>query len=85
MTIKKQRLLPQEELPSTLEKQQEAERQPPQHPPAFLVWPAVLALLPANGQERQVVARATASGHESDLGEPLAVTPISLAGREHAR
>ena len=50
---KKQRLLPQEELPPTLQKQQEAERQPPQHPPAFLVWPAVLALLTASGQERQ--------------------------------
>ena len=66
---KKQRLLPQEELPLTLQKQQEAERQPPQHPPAFLVWPAVWALPTASGQERQVVARVTASDHESDLGE----------------
>ena len=66
---KKQRLLPQEELPPTLQKQQEAERQPAQHPPAFHVWPAVLAPLTASGQERQVVARVTASDHESDLGE----------------
>ena len=66
---KKQRLLPQEDLPPTLQKQQEAERQPPQHPPAFLVWPAVLALPTASGQERQVVARVTASDHESDLEE----------------
>ena len=48
-----------------LQKQQEAERQPPQHPPVFLVWPAVLAPLPASGQGSQVVARVTASGHES--------------------
>ena len=40
-----------------------------QHPPGFLVWPAVLAPLPASGQESQVIARLTASGHASDSGE----------------
>ena len=44
---------------------QEAERQPPQHPPGILVWPAVLAPPPASGQENQVIARLTAS----DSGE----------------
>ena len=53
-------------MPPVLQKQQEAERQLPQHPPVFLVWPAVLAPL---GQGSQVVSRLTASGHESDSGE----------------
>ena len=83
---KKLRLLPQEELPPTLQKQQEAERQPPQHPPAFLVWPAVLALLTASGQERQVVARVTTSDHESDLGERVTVSGHSdLPGGQGTR
>ena len=44
-------------------------RQPPQHHPGFLVWPAVLSPPPASGQESQVIARMTASGHASDSGE----------------
>ena len=48
---------------------QEAERQPPQHPPGILVWPAGLAPPPASGQESQVIARLTTSGHVSDSGE----------------
>ena len=86
MTIKKQRLQPQEELPPTLQKQQEAERQPTQHPPVFHVWPAVLALLTASGQERQVVARVTASDHESDLGERVTASGHSdLPGGQGTR
>ena len=83
---KKQRLQPQEELPPTLQKQQEAERQPSQHPPVFHVWPAVLALLTASGQERQVVARVTASDHESDLGERVTASGHpDLPGRQGTR
>ena len=86
VTIKKQSLLPQEELPPTLQKQQKAERQPPQHPPAFLVWQAVLALLTASGQERQVVTRVTASDHESDLGERVTASSHSdLPGGQGTR
>ena len=44
---------------------QEAERQPPPHPPGAHVWPAVLLPRPASGQEKQVIARLTAS----DSGE----------------
>ena len=65
-------LLQQEGQPPPLQKPQEAARQPPQHPPGLLVWPAVLSPPPASGQESQVIARltardsgerATASGH----------------------
>ena len=45
---------------------QEAERQTPPHPPAAHVWPAVLLPRPASGQEKQVIARMTASGQASD-------------------
>ena len=48
---------------------QEAERQTPPHPPGAHVWPAVLLPRPASEQEKQVIARLTASGHTSDLGE----------------
>ena len=48
---------------------QEAERPPPPHPPGAHVWPAVLLPRPASGQEKQVIARLTASGHASDSGE----------------
>ena len=48
---------------------QEAERQRPPHPPGAHVWPAVLLPRPASGQEKQVIARMTASGHASDSGE----------------
>ena len=48
---------------------QEAERQRPPHPPGAHVWPAVLLPRPASGQEKQVIARLTASGHASDSGE----------------
>ena len=44
---------------------QEAERQRPPHPPGAHVWPAVLLPRPASGQEKQVIARLTAS----DTGE----------------
>ena len=72
--------LPKQPVPtrqSQKQKQQEAERQPPQHPPVFLVWPAVLAPLPENGQESQVVALVTASSHESDSGKPMTATSHS--------
>ena len=58
-------LLQQEGQPPPLQKPQEAARQPPQHPPGFLVWSAVLSPPPASGQESQVIARLTAS----DSGE----------------
>ena len=48
---------------------QEAERPRPPHPPGAHVWPAVLLPRPASGQEKQVIARLTASGHASDSGE----------------
>ena len=48
---------------------QEAERQRPPHPPGAHVWPAVLLPRPASGQEKQVIAHLTASGHASDSGE----------------
>ena len=48
---------------------QEAERQRPPHPPGAHVWPAVLLPRTASGQEKQVIARLTASGHASDSGE----------------
>ena len=48
---------------------QEAERQTPPHPPGAHVWPAVQLPRPASGQEKQVIARLTASGHASDSGE----------------
>ena len=38
----------------------------PPHPPGTHVWPAVLLPRPASGQEKQVSARLTASGHASD-------------------
>ena len=44
---------------------QEAERQTPPHPPGAHVWPAVQLPRPASGQEKQVIARLTAS----DSGE----------------
>ena len=44
---------------------QEAERPPPPHPPGAHVWPAVQLPRPASGQEKQVIARLTAS----DSGE----------------
>ena len=62
-------LLQQERQPPPLQKPQETARQPPQHPPGFPVWPAVLSPPPASGQESQVIARLTASGHASDSGE----------------
>ena len=62
-------LLQQEGQSPPLQKPQEAARQPPQHPPGFLVWPAVLSPPPASGQESQVIARLTASGHASDSGK----------------
>ena len=43
----------------------EAERPPPPHPPGAHVWPAGLLPRPASGQEKQVIARLTAS----DSGE----------------
>ena len=48
---------------------QEAERQMPPHPPGAHVWPAVQLPRPASGQEKQGIARLTASGHASDSGE----------------
>ena len=44
---------------------QEAERQKPPHPPGAHVWPTVPLPRPASGQEKQVIARLTAS----DSGE----------------
>ena len=48
---------------------QEAERQRPPHPPEAHVWPAGPLPRPASGQEKQVIARKTASGQASDSGE----------------
>ena len=48
---------------------QEAERQTPPHPPGVHVWPAVLLPRSTSGQEKQVIARLTASGHASNSGE----------------
>ena len=62
-------LLQQELHPPTLQEPQEAERQPPPHPPGFLVWPVVLSHLLASEQKEQVIARLTASGQSSDSGK----------------
>ena len=61
-------LLQKEGQPPPPQKPQEAERQTPQHPPGFHVWPAVLAPPLASGQEPGI-ARLTASGHASESGE----------------
>ena len=65
---------------------QEAERQMPPHPPGAHVWPAVQLPQPASGQEKQVIARLTASGHASDSGERAiandrAAPPIGMGTR----
>ena len=53
-----------------LQIQQEPGRQlPPHHPPADLVWLAVLSPLTASGQWRKVVDRVTATGHRDLPGE----------------
>ena len=62
-------LLQQEEHPPPLQEPQEAERQAPPHPPGLHVWPVVLLPRLASGQEKQVIARLTASSHASDSGE----------------
>ena len=67
---------------------QEAERQPPPHPPGAHVWPASLLPRPASGQEKQAIARLTASGHASDSGERAIAndraTPPDGQGNAHA-
>ena len=63
---------------------QEAERQRPPHPPGAHVWPAVLLPWPASGQEKQVIARLTAS----DSGERVIANdraaPPDRHGNAHA-
>ena len=61
-------LLQKEGQQPPLQKPQEAERQTPQHPPGFHVWPAVLAPPLASGQEPGI-ARMTVSGHTNESGE----------------
>ena len=63
---------------------QEAERQTPPHPPGAHVWPAVQLPRPARGQEKQVIARGTAS----DPGERAIAndraSPPDRHGNAHA-
>ena len=67
---------------------QEAERQTPPHPPGAHVWPAVLLPRPASGQEKQAIARLTASDHASDSGERAIANdraaPSDRQGNAHA-
>ena len=67
---------------------QEAERQPPPHPPGAHVWPAGLLPRTASEQEKQAIARLTASGHASDSGERAIAndraTPPDGQGNAHA-
>ena len=67
---------------------QEAERQRPPHPPVAHVWPAGLLPRTASGQEKQVIARMTASGQASDAGERAIANeraaPPDRQGNAHA-
>ena len=67
---------------------QEAERQRPPHPPVAHVWPAGLLPRTASGQEKQVIARMTASGQASEAGERAIANeraaPPDRQGNAHA-